>query len=308
MGKIIIFYKYVDIKYPKQVLKWLQKICTDLGLKGRIILAHEGINATLAGESEHIDLYKNIMNKHPLFDQIDFKEDAGNAEYFPRLRIVVKEEIVRLGVSPTKVTAREAGKHLTPDQAHALFTNKPDNLVILDARNNFESRIGKFTDAIIPDIERFRDLPEYLEKNIELFKNKQVVMYCTAGIRCERASAYLKEKGVAQEVYQMEGGIQRYVEKYPDGFFRGKNYVFDARVSVKVNDDVLSNCLRCKKPCDDYTNCLNAKCNEHFICCSACNEQFESTCSSNCFELLSAGKTTLRPAFKKADIKSCSLQ
>jgi predicted sulfurtransferase len=307
MGKIIIFYKYVDIQYPKQILKWLQKVCTDLGLKGRIILAHEGINATLAGESVHIDRYKEIMSKHPFFGEIDFKEDQGSADYFPRLRIVVKEEIVRLGVSPSKVTARQAGKHLTPDQTHALFSNKPDNLVILDARNNFESRIGKFADSITPDIDHFRDFPEYLEKNIELFKNKQVVMYCTAGIRCERASALLKEKGVAQEVYQMEGGIQRYVEKYPEGFFRGKNYVFDARVSVRVNNDILSNCKHCAQPCDDYTNCLNAKCNEHFISCTSCLQQFQGTCSSDCLELLSVGKTAPRPAFKKAETTSCSL-
>lgn len=308
MGKVIIFYKYVDIKYPKQVLKWLQKICTDLGLKGRIILAHEGINATLAGTSEHIDRYKEIMSKHPLFDQIDFKEDQGSTDYFPRLRIVVKEEIVRLGVSPSKVSARQAGKHLSPDQAHNLFANKPDNLIILDARNNFESRIGKFTDAITPDIAYFRDLPEYLEKNLALFKDKQVVMYCTAGIRCERASAYLKEKGVAQEVYQLEGGIQRYVEKYPDGFFRGKNYVFDARVAVKINNDILSNCLLCQKPCDDYTNCLNAKCNEHFICCEPCKQEFKGTCSAECLALISAGKANIRPAFKKTNATSCEMR
>lgn len=307
MGKLILFYKYIDIEYPHQILKWQQKICTELKLKGRIILATEGINATLGGETEEINRYKELMNEHPLFGGIDFKESEGNADYFPRLRIVVKNEIVRLGVDPSKVTARQAGTHLTPSQAHELIEQSPENLVILDARNTYESKIGTFKNAITPKIDNFRDLPEYLNNNAQLFEGKQVLMFCTGGIRCERASAYLKEQNVAQEVYQLEGGIQRYIEQFPDGFFRGKNYVFDGRVSVRVNDDILSNCEICKKPCDDYTNCLNAKCNEHFVCCAPCGIEFNGTCSQICKDLIGEGKTHMRPAFKKASDTSCSL-
>src|SRR5438045_9113606 len=115
-------------------------------------------------------------------------------------------------------------------------------------------------------------------------------MYCTGGIRCERASAYLNEKNIAKKVYQMEGGIHRYVEQYPDGFFRGKNYVFDGRIAVKVNDDVVSHCLLCSEPCDQYTNCLNASCNEHFICCVQCLDSYGNTCGATCEELLSQHK------------------
>ena len=172
--------------------------------------------------------------------------------------------------------------------------------MILDARNNYEWVIGKFENAITPPIENFRDLPEYLEQNLDQFKDKQVLMYCTGGIRCERASAYLNEKNVAKKVYQLQGGIHRYVEQYPDGFFRGKNYVFDGRISVKINDDILASCTICNVACDDYHNCLNALCNEHFIACIACVEKLANTCSEKCQILLAENKVQERPAFNKS--------
>jgi predicted sulfurtransferase len=306
IGTLILFYKYVDIHYPKQILKWQTKICKELGLKGRVILAHEGINATLAGSTENISLYKNLMDSHPLFTGIDFKESQGNADYFPRLRIVVKDEIVKLGIPADTLKATDGGIHITPAQAHELFKNKPDNVVILDARNNYESKIGKFKDAITPDIKNFRDFPAYIDQNLEQFKDKQVFMYCTGGIRCERASAYLKIKNVAQEVYQLSGGIQRYIEQFPDGFFRGKNYVFDGRIAVKVNEDVLSTCALCATPCDEYNNCMNASCNKHFVACESCYQHYSQTCSTACQNLLETRQVQARPKLKKVD-SSCSL-
>lgn len=307
MGKLILFYKYVEVQYPKQILKWQTKICQELGLKGRVILAQEGINATLAGDSAPIDRYKILMDNHPLFGGIDFKESEGNADYFPRLRIVVKDEIVRLGIPADKLKAAQGGKHLTPAQVHQLLKNKPENLVILDARNRYESKIGTFTDAITPEIAHFRDFPEYIDKNLEQFKDKQVFMFCTGGIRCERASAYLKIKNVAQEVYQLDGGIQRYIEQYPDGFFRGKNYVFDGRIAVKVNDDILSSCELCSKPSDDYNNCMNADCNKHFVSCASCYQDYNQTCSKKCLELLAENKVAQRPPLKKVNARSCAV-
>jgi len=307
METLVLFYKYVDIQYPHQILKWQKATATDLGLKGRIILAHEGINGILSGSKESIDQYIQCMNEHELFGGIDFKISTGSSGYHPRLRIVVKDEIVFLGIDPKKITADMGGKHLTPEQTHDLIENKPENLVLLDARNNYESKIGTFTGAITPDIKNFRDLPEYLDKNIDQFKDKKVVMFCTGGIRCERASAYLKEKGVAQDVYQIEGGIERYIEKYPDGYFRGKNYVFDGRISVKVNDDILGTCYICNTSCDDYNNCMNASCNRHFIGCAPCIEAYKGTCSQKCMELVEQKLVPIRPAFKKADVNSCSV-
>ncbi len=124
-------------------------------------------------------------------------------------------------------------------------------------------------------------------------------MYCTGGIRCERASAYLNEKNIAKNVYQMSGGIHRYAEQYPDGYFRGKNYVFDGRIAVKINNDILSTCTHCAQLCDDYHNCLNAQCNKHFISCSPCVENLKKTCSDSCALLITENKTTTRPEFNK---------
>lgn len=300
MSKIILFYKYVKLESPKRVLKWQKKIGEELGLKGRIILAHEGINATLGGSIANLERYKEIMNASPEFGGIDFKESEGGAESFPRLRIVVKDEIVNFQADPVATDLKNTGIHLTPTQVHELLTDKPENLVILDGRNFYEARIGKFTDAIVPEIAHFRDFPKYIDEHADEFKDKQVLMYCTGGIRCERASAYLKSKGVAQEVYQILGGIHRYVEQYPDGFFRGKNYVFDNRVAVKINDDVLGRCDVCDVACDEFTNCLNASCNKHFIGCELCIKKLENTCSPKCMELVATAVVKKRPALTRS--------
>lgn len=295
VNKTILFYKYILLQDPHGIRQWLYKLCSDFGFKGRIIVAQEGINGTLAGNIEHIERFKSILAKHPLFQEIDWKESTGEAGSFPRLRILVKREITHLGLDPEVVRAQDGGKHLKPHETHTLLSNKPDDMVVFDARNNFESAIGAFQDAIKPDIDYFRQLPAYIDQNIEQFRDKQVLMYCTGGIRCERASAYLKSKGVAKHVYQMEGGIHRYAEQYPDGFFRGKNYVFDGRIAVKVNDDILATCALCPAACDQYTNCLNASCNDHFICCQACLNTYNNTCSVTCLELLQQGKVQQRP-------------
>lgn len=295
--KILLYYKYVHIANPQEIRDWQLKLCQQLGLEGRIILAHEGINGTVAGLETSTDAYIAAMNEHPLFGEIDFKQTIVPLEhtYFDRLRIVVKSEIVNLGINPDELKADNGATHLTPTQAHELLKNKPENLVVLDGRNYYEARVGKFEGAITPEIEHFRDFPNYIEQNLEQFKDKQVLMYCTGGIRCERASAYLKEKGVAQEVYQILGGIHRYVEQFPEGFFRGKNYVFDSRVTVKVNDDIVGSCDHCGVASDEYSNCCNAFCNKQFLCCKECLELFSNACSAICAELRKENKVPQRP-------------
>ena len=297
MGIILLYYKYVHIEHPKRIVKWQKQVCYDLQLRGRILIAHEGINGTISGSAKSINRYKTIMSQNPLFADIDFKESAGSIEDFSRLYVVERNTIVNLGIEPTTCTVNDGGKYLEPEEVHELLSKKPDDLVILDTRNVVESAIGKFIDAITPDIKHFRDFPEYIDNNIDQFKNKQVLMYCTGGVRCERATAYLKLKNIAKQVYQINGGIHRYVEKYPDGFFRGKNYVFDNRIALKVNDDVLGTCGLCDNACDDYTNCLNALCNKHFISCASCKNNMQNTCSTHCHQLIRAHKTPKRPLF-----------
>lgn len=165
MGKIILFYKYVDIENPHTIEKWQRSLCTELRLKGRIILAREGINGTLGGSTESIERYKSIMLGHTLFGNIDFKESLGNEDYFPRLRIVIKNEIVHLGIDPESLKASQGGIHLAPAQAHTLIAQKPDNLVIIDCRNNFESAVGTMPGAICPDTKYFRDFPAYVDQH-----------------------------------------------------------------------------------------------------------------------------------------------
>src|SRR3990167_2540984 len=266
MAKIILFYKYVNIDDVKKIADWQRALCTKLGLTGRIVLAQEGINATLGGQDDSVKEYIKEMNNNSIFDEIDFKfSDGIGSEGFPKLKICLR--------------------------------NKPEDLVIFDARNKFEADVGRFTDAIIPNIRYFRELPQYIDENLEQFKDKQVLMYCTGGIRCERATTYLKSKGIAKEVYQIEGGIHRYVEKFPDGFFRGKNYVFDNRVTVRINDDILGKCYICDKSNDDFFNCLNALCNLHYICCTECKVHYEGTCSRECQKLIQEKKVNARPEF-----------
>jgi len=301
MNKIILFYKYIAITYPKQIMKWQQQIGKELDLTGRVLISHEGINGTLGGSQENINHYMRLMSAHELFGTIDFKESEGGPECFPRLMIKVKDEAVSLGINPDDLTTKSTGIHLTPDETHNLISQNPQDLLIFDARNDYEWHIGKFNNAVTPAIQNFRELPKYIDENLDKFKDKQVLMYCTGGIRCERASAYLNVKNVAKKIYQMDGGIVRYAEKYPDGFFRGKYYVFDARIALKINDDILGSCAICKKSCDDYYNCLNAKCNKHFIGCHECIEQLNKTCGQECQKLLAENKAPLRPEFNKVN-------
>ncbi len=306
MGKILLYYKYIDIQYPEQIRKWQYKVCESLNLKGRILIATEGINGTVGGSDENINKYIQAMNNHPLFDGIDFKISEGDENYFPRLRIAVRPEIVRLGIDQA-IKAKDGGIHLTPQQTHDLLNNKPQDLVLLDTRNSYESRVGTFENAIIPNTQTFREFPDYVDNNLEQFKDKQVLMFCTGGIRCERASAYLKSKGVTKEVYQIQGGIHRYVEQFPDGFFRGKNYVFDGRITTKINDDVLGSCHICKVQCDEYTNCLNASCNLQFTACQPCIEKLGNSCSTQCLELIQTKQVPVRKIPARMMGNQCSL-
>ena len=295
MNSIILFYKYIFIKDPNAILKWQKEICFRLGLKGRVILAQEGINGTLGGDHKAIEIYKREMLAHPLFGEIDFKQTDNTGNHFPRLRIVVKKEIVNLGLDPEAIKADQAGIHLEPSQAHELIEKKPANLVIIDCRNQVESAIGTIPGAIKPEVARFRDFPAYVDQHLDNLKDKQVLMYCTGGVRCERASAYIKSKGVAQEVYHIKGGIHRYIEQFPDGFFRGKNYVFDGRTAIKVTNDILGTCSICQTSCDEYTNCLRALCNRHFIGCQDCLEKYGNTCSAVCHDMIMNQNAPKRP-------------
>lgn len=294
MGKILLYYKYVKLEMPEAIIKWQKRLCKKLGLTGRIIIATEGINGTVGGSDKATQAYIDAMNAHESFGGIDFKEAPGDERYFPRIRVQLKKEIVNLGIDPDELTTADGGQHLTPEQTHELLNNKPEDLVIIDTRNNYETRIGTIPGSMRPDKKYFREFPEYVDNHVNELKDKTVLMMCTGGIRCERASAYVNKKGVAKKVYQIEGGIHRYIEKFPDGHFRGSNYVFDGRISHKVNEDILSNCDTCETPCDYYTNCVNALCNKQFLGCPSCLIKHYECCSETCAQLVASGQVNTR--------------
>ncbi len=294
MGKILLYYKYVAIHDPLGMQAWQKELCAQLNLTGRIIIAHEGINGTVGGSQEAVENYQAAMLENSLFSDIDFKISDGGSNCFPRMKIVIKNEIVRMGIDPKDLSADDAGIYLTPEEAHNLIAQKKDNLVILDTRNTYESAIGTFEGAVIPPIENFRDFPEYIDTHVDLFKDKEVMMFCTGGVRCERATAYLKTKKTAAQVYHIKGGICRYVEHYPDGYFKGSNYVFDGRVTVTINKETVGACLFCSVKHDACSNCVNTRCNARIIVCNDCSPKYHNTCSQLCADLVLTGQVAVR--------------
>jgi predicted sulfurtransferase len=298
MGVVLLFYQYVDILYPKKIRDEQEAFCKEHNLTGRIIVATEGINGTLGGSVESTDRYVAWMKSQPLFAAMPFKTSEGDQSCFPKLAVKVKKEIVNLGLDPAEVHFSQAGQHLSPEAFHDAVAQADDNTVLIDIRNAYEARVGRFTGAVIPPVNRSREFPAYIDSQVDALKDKKVLMYCTGGVRCERVSAYFKKKGI-ENVYQLEGGIHEYLQKYPDGFFRGVNYVFDGRMGLKTNDDVLGSCDLCNVPCEEFNNCLNASCNKHFIACQPCIEKYGNTCSKTCYELLQSGAVKARPPLRK---------
>ncbi|MCW1930652.1 MAG: rhodanese-related sulfurtransferase [Candidatus Kerfeldbacteria bacterium] len=283
MYRVLLYYKYVPIENPEAFVAEHKALCSRLGLKGRVLIAHEGLNGTLSGSVEACEEYKQWILSDSRFAHMAFKEHDTAVLPFPRLRVVVRPEVVTLGVKDEGTLPYKAGKHLTPEEWHALA--QEDDVVILDGRNMYEARIGKFKNAITPDIQNFREFPQWVKENKEKLNGKKVLMYCTGGIRCEKASAVVKETGI-EDVYQLNGGIINYGKHIPDGLWEGSCYVFDARNKVQVNDDahhtIISKCDFCKELSDQYVNCANAACNKMMILCASCREKSNDACSAEC--------------------------
>ncbi|KAJ0002720.1 hypothetical protein NQD34_007869 [Periophthalmus magnuspinnatus] len=253
-------------------------------------VASEGINGTVGGTFAATELYIQTMCFSPVFrmHQDDFKTSAGGAECFTELKVGVYREIVPMGVDPQVVSYRLAGTHLEPEDFHReveelLATDQTNrDTIILDCRNFYESKIGQFNQCLAPNIRKFSYFPDYVEQNLEVFREKRVLMYCTGGIRCERASAYLKSKEVCKEVLQLRGGIHRYLEQFPQGHYRGKLFVFDERYAISSNDDVISDCRYCGSPWDQYELCSSASCRQLVLSCPSCRREGQTACCLTC--------------------------
>lgn len=282
--KIILFYKYVFISDPEVVAQRQREICEKLGLKGRCIIASEGINATFEGTEENIKEYIKELEKDERFLNIHFKLSYGTGFAFPKLSIKVRKEIVSLhlgvcDIDPNQIT----GKRLKPEELHEWFMEnkaasaqgfgEPKEFYIVDMRNAYEHKVGHFENSILPPIENFRDLPKVVEQIAHL-KNKTVLTVCTGGVRCEKASGFLIKEGFT-DVYQLDGGIVSYMEKYPNEDFQGKLYVFDGRVTMGFYTDdpkhkIVGKCDNCIEQSENYVNCANPICHRHFIICQKC--------------------------------------
>jgi UPF0176 protein len=277
MEKIILYYKFVPLEDPESVMHWQRALCERNGLKGRIILSKHGINGTLGGPIEGLKAYKKAMNLHSKFKGITYKWSEGSADDFPRLSIKVRDEIVTF-LTPDELEVNEkgvvgGGKHIKPEALHKLVEEKGDDVVFFDGRNAYEAEVGKFKNAIVPNTRTTRDFLQELEKpEMQKLKNKTVVTYCTGGIRCEILSSLMKKRGF-EDVYQIDGGIVKYGEKFKDdGLWEGKLYVFDKRMTVGFSDKAkdIGACSLCGKKTSNFINCADLSCNDLILACKAC--------------------------------------
>ncbi len=279
--KVLLFYKYVYFAEPDNFMHDHLEWCNDNDIKGRIFIANEGINGTVSGTIETIERYKLLLRNYPEFSDIVFKEDDEDKHAFNKIFVRVKREIVSSNLNSTSI--KNGGKRLNPDDLLKFYKEKKD-FVIIDTRNWYESKIGKFRNAITPPMKNFREWAQYVEL-LSDFKNKTVVTYCTGGIRCEKASAYLVENGFT-DVYQLEGGIVTYAKKFPDTYWEGGIFVFDERRVVDPNNDpelkYVSKCYYCGEPTSYYINCHNLKCDKILVVCHNCKEENDYCCSVQC--------------------------
>ncbi len=283
--KILLYYKYVPIDHPKKLVSLQKALCKDLEIQGRILISTEGINGTVAGSEESIDAYMLETQKDPHFSDIEWKVSWADEQVFPRLRVVVRDEIVTLGVkkSGQDVSLNNKAAYIEPEELRALYEKNAD-FIIIDARNGYEATVGKFANAVTPAIENFRDFPLFVEKELLEHTEKEVITYCTGGVRCEKASAYLRERGF-KKVRQLHGGIHEYGIKAGGKYFEGEMFVFDKRLHIPinvVNPTVISTCQYCKNPVTRYVDCVVASCDSLFICCEDCQSLHKGACSNGC--------------------------
>ena len=277
LQKIILYYGFTPISDPEAIQLWQQTLCESLGLKGRILISKHGINGTVGGKLSALRKFARLTKHYPGFRNIDFKYSDGSADHFPKLRVRIRPELVAFGaneeleIGPAGVIG--GGKHLEPRQVHQLVSERGDDVVFFDGRNAFESKIGKFKNAIVPDVETTHDFVKEIESGkYDHLKDKPVVTYCTGGIRCEVLTVAMRNRGF-QEVYQIKGGVVRYGQKYGDkGLWEGSLYVFDDRMKMdfKGVPKLLGDCDACENKTNDFFDCSALGCRDLVLLCTAC--------------------------------------
>ncbi|HEY9480627.1 MAG TPA: rhodanese-related sulfurtransferase [Candidatus Paceibacterota bacterium] len=290
--EILLYYKYANIRNPEKFAAEQRAFCEAHGLKGRIIVAKEGVNGTLEGTVADTKVYREFLNSKPGFKKIHWKISEGTKDgaAFPRLSVKVRSEIVSLSleksaetdVDPRKVT----GKRLSPEILKE-WLDKGEKVTIIDMRNDYEHKVGHFEGSVLPPLKNFRDLSKILPK-LSKYKNERVVPVCTGGVRCEKASGYLVKNGF-KDVYQLDGGIVSFMEKYPGKYFKGALYVFDGRVTMHFGGkdrEVIGRCSFCDVKTEEYADCTNQDCRSQMLCCVDCREADRAYCSAKCKKIV----------------------
>ncbi len=281
--QVLLFYKYVRIESPLELKESYLALCKKYNLLGRTIIAEEGINGTVEGSIENTELFAKELLLDARFSDMQIKRSKGDGVSFPKLAVKVKPEIVGTRfpkeVDPAKLTA----PHLQPEELRAWYENKKD-FVVVDMRNSYEFESGHFKKSIDPGMDASRELPDLIDKIKEETKGKTILTVCTGGVRCEKMSAYLLHEGL-EDVYQLDGGMHSYMEKYPGKDFLGTLFTFDNRLVMDFGGEreVIGTCKRCHAKNEQYQNCANAECNMLFLICNDCmSSEGPGFCSVKC--------------------------
>jgi UPF0176 protein len=283
--QILLFYKYVTITNPEEFKKQYVALCERYHLQGRTIIAEEGINGTLEGTKDETEAFVKELLSFDILSDMHIKRSKGTGKAFPRLSVKIRNEIVGTRypkeVDPTKLTA----PHLKPEELRAWYEEDKD-FVVVDMRNSYEFEVGHFKKSIDPGMTASRELPQLIDKIKKETEGKTILTVCTGGVRCEKMSAYLLHEGF-KDVYQLDGGMHTYMEKYPGKDFLGTLFTFDNRLVMDFGGDreVIGACKKCGEKTEKYQNCANAECNMLFLVCDACTEEGEPMfCSQACKE------------------------
>jgi len=285
--KTISFYRYVNISDPQKLRDELYAFWESIGCFGRIYLAHEGINAQMSVPENKWEKFESFIAASEHFKGVPFKHAVdGNGKSFYKLIVKVRDKIVSDGISDPSFDPANTGIYLNAKQFNEAMNEA--GTIVVDMRNHYESEVGKFENAFCPDADTFREELPLVIDHLKGKEDKKVLMYCTGGIRCEKASAYFKHKGF-KDVYHLQGGIIQYAkeikEQNLESKFKGVNFVFDERIGERITDDVISNCHQCGEPCDVHVNCKNDDCHLLFIQCSSCTEKMQGCCTTECVRI-----------------------
>lgn len=278
------YYKYVALPNPQLFHDHLFSLYQSVGVLGRIYVAHEGVNAQLSVPVSNFEDFQALMANIEFFQdlRLNIAVEADGKSFFA-LVIKVRDKIVADGIDDPNFDPAQTGIHLQADEWNQL-TDDPATIVV-DMRNHYESEVGRFEKAITPDVATFREELPLVADLLADKKERKILMYCTGGIRCEKASAYLRYRGFEQ-VFQLDGGIIEYARQVATkglkNKFLGKNFVFDERLGERISPDVIASCHQCGAPCDDHANCANDHCHILFIQCAACRMRYASCCSDLC--------------------------